>query len=193
MADRDLVALKLDVGIDPTNGYAEYPNFNLISTQTRKGMDWSKYLDVHGGGMHYDKNCGHKDVGDSPYGHQFCCMCVPQAFATEALDLFPDKVTAMTPAEFELFYDAKAHAHEPDEQIDTERLNGLSAQRILMVATQKTAEDTARIAAFDVVVAKALDPEDASEAGVKWNRKKRWADVKTSTAVNLVTNVAVIK
>ena len=193
MAERDLVALKLDVGLDPTTGYAAYPNFNLISTVTRQGMDWAKYLDVHGGGMHYDKGCGHKEVGDSPYGHQICCMCVPQAFATEALDLFPDKVTEMTPAEFEIFHDAKAHAHEPDEQIDTDRLNGLAAQRSLMVATEKTAEDTARIAALDVVVVKALDPEDATESGVKRNLKKRWLDVKTAISVNLVANVAVPK
>jgi hypothetical protein len=194
MADRDLVPLRIEVGIDPTNGHAAYPNFNLISSAARKGMDWSKYLDVHGGGMQYDKTSGHKDdSAESPYGKQTCCISVPQDFATEALELFPSTVTEMTPVEFEIFYDVKAHAHEPDEEIDTDRINGLNAQRSLMVATEKTMADTDRIAELDVVVKKALDPLDGTEAGVKKNMKKRWADVKTTIGVNLKANVPVIK
>ncbi len=184
MIDRDLVALKLDVGTDPTTGYADYPNFNLISSQARKGMDWSKYLDAHGGGMHYDKTCGHKEIAiDSPYGHQCCCMCVPQDFATEALSLFPDKVVAITPAEFETFHDVKAHAHEPDENVDTDTLNGLSAQRSLKVAVGQD------VTALDAQIVKALDPADETEPGVKVNKKKKWAFVKLTQGVNLKANV----
>jgi hypothetical protein len=194
MADRDLVPLKIEVGIDPTNGHAAYPNFNLISSVARKGMDWSKYLDVHGGGMQYDKTSGHQDdSAESPFGKQTCCIYVSQDFATEALELFPSTVTAMTPVEFEVFYDVKAHAHEPDEDIDTDRINGLNALRSLMVATEKTVADTDRIAELDVVVAKALDPLDDTESGVKKNMKKKWADVKIATAVNLKANVPVIE
>ncbi len=185
---RDLVPLKIDVGLDPVTGYADYPNFNLISTESRKGMDWSKFLDTHGGGMHYDKTCGHKEISaDSPYGHQCCCLCVPQDFATEALDLFPDKVTAMTPAEFETFHDVKAHAHEPDENIDTDALNGLNAQRVLKLAVGHD------VGVLDAKIVKALDPADKTEPGVKTNKSKRWADVKLLQGVNLKTNVTPAK
>ncbi len=183
MAVRDLVALKLDVGIDPETGYALYPNFNLVSSETRKGMDWSKYIDVHGGGMHYDKACGHKDTGDSPYGHQICCLCVPQEFATEALSLFPDTVTALTPMEFEAFHDAKAHAHEPDEKVDTNTLNGLSAQRSLKIAVGLD------VTALDSKIKKALDPNDLTEPGVVRNDRKKWATVKVTGGITLKANV----
>ncbi len=183
---RDLVALKLIVGTDPVTGHAEYPNFNLVSTTIRKGMDWSKYLDVFGGGMHYDKTCGHKDESvESPYGEQVCCMCVPQDFATEALNLFPAKVSELTPVEFEVFYDEKAHAHEPDETINDNALNGLNAQRTLKVAV---GED---VTALDVRIRKALDPNDITEAGVKKNVKKTWNDAKTAEGINLTPNVIV--
>ena len=185
MAARDLVPLKVDVGLDPVTGYHQYPNFNLISSATRKGMDWSKYLDVHGGGMHYDKTCGHKDEAvDSPYGHQCCCMCVPQEFATEALNLFPDKITAMTPAEFETFHDVKAHAHEPDEKVDSNTLNGLNSQRALKIAV---AQDTT---ALDVKIAKALDPNDI-EPGITKNVRKKWSDIKVVQGITLKENVKV--
>jgi hypothetical protein len=153
-------------------------------------MDWSKYIDVHGGGWHYDNSAGHREeTAESPFGHQWACLCVPQDFATEALALFPDTVSEITPVEFEVFHDSKAHAHEPDENIDTDRLNGLAAQRGLMKSVEKTAEDTQRIAELDVVITKALDPEDDTVPGVKKNITKKWADVKATTNVNLKANV----
>jgi hypothetical protein len=183
MATRNLVPLKLNVGIDPITGYALYPNFNLVSDSTRKGMDWSKYLDVHGGGMHYDKTSGHKeDSVESPFGQQICCMCVPQDFATEALSLFPDKVSAITPAEFETFHDVKAHAHEPDEKIDSEVLNGLNIQRSLKIAVS---QDTA---AIDIKISKALDPDDLTEPGVSKNTRKNWATAKKEQGITLKDN-----
>ncbi len=183
MATRNLVPLKLIVGLDPVTGFADYPNFNLISSETRKGMDWSKFLDVHGGGMHYDKTCGHKseDV-DSPFGTQICCICVPQNFATEALNLFPDTVKELTPVEFETFYDTKAHAHEPDETIDDQALNGLNAQRTLKVAVGQD------VTALDARIVKALDPLDLTEAGVKKN-DKLWTAVKAKQGIEISANV----
>lgn len=192
MANRDLVALRIDVGIIPETGHAKYPNFNLISSETRKGMDWSKYVDVHGSSVHYDKTSGHKAESiDSPYGHQICAICVPQDFVTEALLLFPDTVTAITPTEFETFYDNKAHAQEPDERVETNTLNGLNSQRQLMIATEKTPADTANIAALDVKIAKALDPNDKNEPGVIKNDNKKWADAKINKGINLKSHVPV--
>ncbi len=181
---RDLVALKLDVGLDPVTGFALYPNFNLVSAAIRNGMDWAKYLDVHGGGMHYDKGCGHKDDGETAYGHQSCCICVPQDFANEALNLFPDTVSAMTPVEFEIFHDTKAHAHEPDEIIDEQVLTGLNAQRVLKIAVR---QDTT---ALDAQIVKALDPNDTTENGVKRNLRKRWVDAQATQGITLKANVA---
>lgn len=170
MAVRELVALRIDVGLNGTTGHAEYPNFNKVSTATRKGMDWSKYLDVHGSGMHYDKTCGHQDeTAESPHGHQCCHICVPADFAAEALILFPKTVHECTDAEFEAFYNNKAHAHEPDEVVNTDALNGLAVQRSLMVAVGQD------VTALDARIAKALDPADDSEAGVKVNKNRTWA------------------
>lgn len=182
---RELVGLKIDVGQDEVTGHAKYPNFNKITPATRKGMDWSKYVDVHGSGMHYDKTCGHQDDGDTPYGHQCCCICVPADFAAEALALFPDVVSECSDAEFETFYDTKAHAHESDDNVDTDVLNGLAAQRGLMDAL---GQDTT---ALDVKIAKALDPADDTERGVKTNANKAWRQVSAKRGIT-VKKVAAI-
>ncbi len=178
---RDLVPLKVVIGLDPVTGHALYPEFNLIEADIRQNMDWSKYLDVHGGGMHYDKTCGHKeDSIDSPYGVQHCCFCVPASFATEALRLFPDVVSELTDVEFELFHDVKAHAHEPDETVDGEVLNSLSARKQLM---EGRLQDTT---ALDADIDAALDPNNKEVAGVRKNVNKKWVDKKAVQGVNLV-------
>lgn len=182
---RELVGLKIDVGLNGVTGHAKYPDFNKISSATRKGMDWAKYIDVHGSGMHYDKTCGHQDEGGTPYGHQCCCICVPADFAAEALMLFPGVVSPCSEGEFTVFHDTKAHAHEPDEHIDTDALNGLAARRSLMVSVARTALDNDAIAALDIKIAKALDPLDATESGVKANTKKTWAQVSASKGMVL--------
>jgi hypothetical protein len=182
---RELVGLKIDVGLDGITGHAKYPDFNKITPATRKGMDWSKYIDVHGSGMHYDKTCGHQDDGDTPYGHQCCCICVPADFAAEALALFPDVVSPCSDEEFEVFHDTKAHAHEPEQKIDTDVLNGLAAQRSLMVALEKTPEDEAAIAVLDTKIAKALDPEDDTELGVRTNANKTWKQVSMKRGITV--------
>ncbi len=166
---RELVGIKIDVGLNETTGHAEYPEFNKISSATRKGMDWSKYVDVHGSGMHYDKTCGHQEEGSTPYGHQCCCICVPEDFAIEALSLFPGVVTPCSDVEFETFHDTKAHAHEPSEHMDTNTLNALAAQRSLMLSLGQD------ITALDAKITRALDPQDATEVGVMANPGKTWA------------------
>ena len=181
----------IDVGINDVTGHAKYPDFNRISTATRKGMDWSKYVDVHGSGMHYDKTCGHQDEGVTPHGHQQCCICVPADFASEALELFPEVVSPCSETEFAIFHDTRAHAHEPDENINTDVLNGLAARRNLMVAVAKTVVDNDAIAAFDIKIAKALDPADNTESGVKANINKTWAQVSANKGIKLKKAVTV--
>ena len=176
---RELVGLKIDVGLNDVTGHAKYPDFNRVSSATRKGMDWSKYIDVHGSGMHYDKTCGHQEEGDTPYGHQCCCICVPADFAAEALALFPKTVSPCSDTEFETFYDTKAHAHEAAENVNTDALQALAAQRSLMLSTGQD------INALDAKIVKALDPEDDTESGVKANKKKTWAQVSANMGVTL--------
>lgn len=178
---RELVGLKIDVGLNDSTGHAKYPDFNRISSATRKGMDWSKYIDVHGSGMHYDKTCGHQDEGDTPHGHQCCCICVPADFAAEALSMFPDVVSPCSDAEFATFHDTKAHAHEPFENVDADALNGLAARRSLMLSLGQD------ITTLDAKIAKALDPADDTEPGVKTNKSKTWAQVSANKGITLKT------
>ncbi len=176
---RNLVAIKMKVGLQEKSGYAKYPNFNLISSSIRKGLDWSKYVDTHGASMHYDKTSGHKEeTADSPYGQQWVCTCVPADFANEAVRLFPNEVSILPEIEFATFYDDKAHANDSDEITDANTLNGLYAQRQLMIARSKN------IDALDAKIDKALNPAD-SERGVNKNVAKKWADIKAKMGVNL--------
>ncbi len=179
MTERVLVPLRLHVGLHEETGHAKYPNFNLISSESRKGMDWAKYIDVYGCGMHYDKICTHKDEGHTPYGYQCCGICVPEDFALEALSLFPDTVSRMTANEWATFHDEKAHAHEDDEIMDIKALDGLNSRRSLMVAI---GADTTKI---DKKIADALNPNIHSEMGVRKNPRKKWADVEAKSGIKI--------
>jgi hypothetical protein len=86
--------------------------------------------------------------------------------------MFPSVVSELTETEFEDFHDNKAHAHEGDENVNTEVLNGLNARKQLM---KSVGQDTATL---DVQIVKALDPDDETEAGVIKNKRRRWADAK---------------
>jgi hypothetical protein len=135
--------------------------------------------------MHYDKTCGHQDEGDTPYGHQCCCICVPADFAAEALALFPKTVTPCSEAEFEVFHDTKAHAHEPSEHQDVNALQGLAARRSLMVSL---GQDTN---ALDAKIAKSLDPADKTEPGVLLNPNKLWKDSSAKQGISFAKVVAI--
>lgn len=175
---RTLVPLKVRVGLHEFDdglghkaGHAKYPNFNLIASNIRKGMDWSRYIDTHGIGLHYDKTSGHKEESvDSPQGQQWACMCVPAAFATEAVALFPGEVSIIPEAEFETFYNDKAHAHEPDEHVDTDVLQAIAAKEGVGVAVPEKAA--------------AIDPLNSAR-GIRKNTNKKWADFKVKAGVNI--------
>ncbi len=179
MAVRDLVALKFNAGLhDKENkvkgwktGHAKYPDFNQISEANRGGMDWCEFIDAYGIGMQYDKACGHKEVGDTPVGQQCCVVAVPQAFATEALGLFPGELTQLTPVEFEAFYNDKAHAHEPVDLIDNDVLEAIKAKEDLALAVPEKANAIDRL---------------HLDRGIRKNINKVWADFKTRVGVNVV-------
>jgi hypothetical protein len=176
----DLIALKFDSGIRTSDdkskghkkGHAEYPDFNQLSSAVRKGMDWCEYIDAYGIGMHYDKACGHKEhTVESPRGFQCCVIAVEQDFATEALSLFPSRLTQLTLAEFEDFYDNKAHAHEPDENIDKDILDAIESKERLNLAVPEKA--------------KAIDVTDDAR-GIRLNKNKTWARKKESCGHNVI-------
>lgn len=181
---RDLVALRFHAGIhDKDNasrghkiGHAKYPEFNKISSGARKGMDWCSYIDAFGIGMQYDKACGHKEEGDSPFGQQCCVIAVEEAFADEALALFPADITELTIAEFEDFYDNKAHAHEQAEHVDKDVLDAIAQKEKLGLAVPEKAD------AIDVAT---------ETRGIRKNHNKVWADKKVKSGVNVLDRKAV--
>jgi hypothetical protein len=170
----DLIALKFDSGIRTKDdagkghkkGHAEYPDLNQLSAASRRGMDWCEYIDAYGIGIQYDKACGHKEHSvESPHGQQCCVIAVEQAFATEAMALFPSRFTQLTPAEFEDFYDNKAHAHEQDEHIDKDVLDAIESKERLNLAVPEKA--------------RAIDVTDDAR-GIRLNKNKTWARKKES-------------
>jgi hypothetical protein len=180
---RDLVALKFHAGIHTVDkggnkiGHAKYPEFNKVSNVARKGMDWCSYIDAFGIGMQYDKDCGHKEEGDTPFGQQCCVIAVEAAFADEALALFPADITELTSAEFEAFYNDKAHAHEAAEHVDTDVLDAITQKEALGLAVPEKAD------AIDVTT---------ETRGIRKNHNKLWVDKKVKSGVNMLDRKAVV-
>lgn len=175
---RDLVALKFHAGLHTEDkgsnkiGHAKYPDFNRVDIATRKGMDWCGYIDAFGIGMQYDKACGHKEENlESPFGKQCCVIAVEEAFADEALALFPTELTELTSVEFEAFYNDKAHAHEMAEHIDTDVLDAIAQKEALGLAVPEKAD------AVDVTT---------ETRGIRKNHNKVWADKKVKSGVNVL-------
>lgn len=179
MAVRNLVALRFNAGLHTVEnkekgwqvGHAKYPDFNQITSSARNGMDWCVYIDKFGIAMQYDKSCGHKEVGDTSYGEQCCVIAVPQAFATEALALFPDDITKLTPLEFEDFYNNKAHAHESIEHIDNDVLEAIAQKEKLALPVPEKAD--------------ALNPDNPAR-GIRKNKDKMFVDFKAVSGIEIV-------
>ena len=71
---RNLVPMKVIIRLN-NEGQALYPNFNTLNIVQASGLDWARYIDVHGLGWHYDKTSGHKEESiDSPFGRS--CYCI---------------------------------------------------------------------------------------------------------------------
>jgi len=169
---RELVPIKVKIGLRP-NGHADYPDFNSMTCVRDSGMDWSKYIDVKGLGWHYDKKCGHKEEEtDSPYGMQWGVLIVNKEFADEALSTFPSIISKLTEAELEDFYDNRAHAHEQDEEIDTNILQGIKMKQ--EIGLELTVQQQ-----------NALDPNHEAK-GIRKNKNKKWSDFKGLKGIKIV-------
>lgn len=156
----EMVPIKVKI-LRKSNGHADYPDFNQVSSSIRKGLVWSKFIDVHGIQWHYNKL---KSLGKG-HSHGECGTLVPSDFAEAAESLFPDRVEILTEAEWETFYNDYAHVNEEDEDIDIDVLQKIKLKQDLGIAL--TAQQQ-----------KAIDPNDDTVRGIKKNKNKLWADRK---------------
>ena len=165
---RELCAIKVTIGLKKTGGQAghhEYPNFGQLPCVMASGMDWSRYVDVHGEGWQYDKVSGHRDDdADSPFGQQSGVLIVPADFAEQAAAAFPGTVERLTEPECKKFYEDRVTALMPAEVQDAEVLQAIAAKRQLGMT--ETAADR-----------RALNPSDPAP-GIRTNPRKKWTDFK---------------
>jgi len=160
-AKTDLVPIKVKLceRMVDNQRRVDWPNLNKISSDIRKEMGWSTYIDMYGIGWHYDKVENLGTGADCGWAY----TCVPKDFADAAEAAYPQLITRVKEADFEIFYDTRSHVYEPVNHIDHERLMGL-----------KAALDLGGITSTDSELLKALDPNDKC-GGICKNDHKTWA------------------
>ena len=166
--------IKVVIGTHAVDGRrsAAYPDFNLLDIVKESKMDWAYYVDDNGGGWHYDKCCDHStEAPGSPVGVQFGMLCVPPAFADQAMRMFPGVVVPMSEADAETFYNDHAHAHESDELVNASILNGIAAKNAAGVTLTNQ----------DVLAMNASDPTP----GITKNTTKTWKGYKEKLGLNV--------
>lgn len=150
------------------NQINDYPDLNQIDVTIRRNLDWSVYLDSKGVGMHYSRN-GFGE-GDDP-NTQWAGTCVPEDFAAAAIALFPNRVMAMSEAEWLEFYENDCCADVPAEEVDVELLQALAAKKALGIP-------------FSTEDNEAIDPAHPRR-GIRKNWRKKWADASDRWKVSL--------
>ncbi len=174
----ELVALKIQ--ITQQGGEYRYPAFNQITPAFRGNTDWTKYIDQYGGWL-YDNCCDFNEIDEeSPdVGVRIGVFCVPEEFAKEAIDLFPDLVSVIDETALEHFYDNRAMIRVPAEKIDEAVLNGLRAK----YGQPTGALDTSVMTDEEKEM---LDPE-SPRPGIVKNKKRKFADVKAAKQIEIKT------
>jgi len=188
----EVVPIKVKIGLRP-NGHADHPAWERLPmiAGPLAGNLSPERIDIQVrqhmcGSWHYDKQSGHEvSTVDSPRGMQWGMLLVSRRFADEAIATFPTLISVMTQAETQTFWDTKAYAHLPDENIDGDTLNALQTRRNLLLARNAS---QARIDAVHTDIDKALDPNDTSP-GVKRNLLRRWADQFTRLGITFHPSV----
>ena len=159
------------------NRIHDHPDWELI--RTALGGDPEEQIIVQ---WSYDRVVGHDtDTAESPFGTWLGMLVVTRAFADAAKTEFPGIVTEMTEPEAETFYNTKAMAHVPSERRDKDEIQALEAERSLLVARSAPVD---KLTALDQEIDKALDPDD-SRPGVRRNKRKTWAGLKTDTGLTI--------
>lgn len=168
-----LVPLKVKIRLKDHKGQTThaFPPFNQLGPEIIGDVDWSYYVERHGGWF-YDRLSGHKDHdADSPQGEWHGMILVPRDFADAALSQFPDQVERLTDAQAQQFYEARVTVNQPNEFTDADALKEIAARRD---AGLEDNED----------VQNALDPEHPA-LGVRKNRMKTWAGLKATRDVEV--------
>lgn len=176
---KTLVPIKMTVGIN-AKGHYDYPDFNSLPGSLRNDLDWSIFFDKHGGCMHYDKI---QNIGKGA-DNEVVMTCVPENFAVAAATAFSN-VEITTEAELENFFDNRSKVNLPDELIDKDRLDGLTARRALLI-TRGNNENSQIVKDVDAEIDDALDPNN-TKPGVRKNNDRRWADFKVARGITIVT------
>jgi hypothetical protein len=181
-----LVPIRIKITRGVKNGQLQniYPAFNELDPSVRGNCDWAQFIDQYGIGHHYDHECGFGETdayNDDP-GVQYTATCVPAAFASAAVDTFPNLVEILSETDFEAFYNTRSHDKDDTEVLDTEVLMGIQARIALEDAGAAPAPST-EIRARRT---ECLDPTH-KRRGIRKNLRKKWADFKTLKGIEIVT------
>jgi hypothetical protein len=173
------ILVKIWLTRDPLgNVVHDFPDWRRLPLEANRGERHEDHQIVK---WRYDKRYGHSDEAtDSPVGTWLGMMVVTNTFANEAVAMFPARVSIMTDTQAKVFWEDRANYGRSVEQIDTEILRGLQAQRDLTL----TLNPLANVSVLDARIAKALDPND-SEPGVRKVEDRAWADAKTKLAFSI--------
>lgn len=172
---RQLASMKVKIGLRMDGRGALYPDFNNLSVVQNADLDWSEYIDVYGEGWQYDKTSGHKEnTPDSPHGQQWGMILAPIDFVKEACQAFPGECSIMDENGAKEFYEKKVTVDAPDEEINTDVLQGIKVKQDL--GLQLTPGQT-----------NALNP-DHSAPGIRKNKRKAWNDLKSLVDMEIVND-----
>ncbi len=175
-----LVPLKVKIGLR-ANGHADHPDWHTLPLA--QDSDPASHM-KHG--WKYDKTSGHAEhSADSPVGMQWGLVLVSEQFAAQALVTFSEICSVMTEVEAKAFWDEKAHAHVPEEKIDTDALQGLKAERDLLVDLGRLTDDV------DARIGRALDSDDVTrgktrQKGVRWESALAHLNIELADSVERI-------
>jgi hypothetical protein len=166
----DLAPLKITIGLKMSKDRRgkerrvhAYPPFNEIPEAMRDRMDWSHFVDQHGGWM-YDKVRGHNEEdAESPRGVWHGLLLVPEDFANEAAKRWPQQCEIINEVQAERFYHARVTVLQPEINEDPEVLQIIAAKR--QAGIPESEDDKA-----------AMDPDNPRRGRTK-NKLKNWSDM----------------
>lgn len=165
-----VVPLLVTIGLDH-RGRHEYPPFNTLPAGMRGNCDWCTFIDRHGGWL-YDRKSGHRnDDPESPFGMWRGMVLVPEQFATESVERWPDQCEILDDTEAATFYETRARHGAKEREYDLEALQLIAAKR----AVGLPEDDDDR---------EALDP-NSDTPGVRTNKLRKWTNYKQSVFVDI--------
>lgn len=167
----DLVPIKVKIGLKKNN-HCLYPDFNSLPVVQEAKQDWAYYV----GTWYYDNKCGHDEEDKySPIGYWYGMLLIPEEFASQAKKKFPDEIEILSEADTEKFYNERHAIHFPDEDIDTQLLEGISLKKQLGIP-------------LTLHQKRAIDPEDEIK-GITKNKNKTWKDHAKSRKINIKKSI----